>query len=89
MTGPEHNVFWERLDDGSREGYAELRPIREQVVSVGEAVCMKTGEIHSVENRSDEMTLSLHIYGRHLNYTGRSQFDIELNREIPFLIETR
>ena len=89
MTGPEHNVFWERLDDGSREGHAELRRLGEEVVSPGEVVSMRSGEIHSVENRTDETTLSLHIYGRHLNHTGRSQFDVENNREIPFIIETR
>ena len=50
---------------------------------------MKTGEIHSVENRTQETTLSFHVYGRHLNHTGRSQFDIENGLEIPFIIETR
>lgn len=89
MTGPEHNVFWERVDDGNRQGYAKLRMTREAVISVGDVVCMKTGEIHSVENRTNETTLSFHVYGRHLNYTGRSQFDIGKNLEIPFLIETR
>ena len=89
MTGPEHNVFWQRFDDGSRNGFAELQKLREEVVSVGDAACMKSGEIHSVENRGDETTLSFHVYGRHLNQTGRSQFDVENHREIPFLIETR
>lgn len=89
ITGPEHNIFWERIDDGSRENHAELRKIREEVISIGEVVCMKTGEIHSIENKNDETTLSFHVYGRHLNHTGRSQFDIENNLEIPFIIETR
>ena len=89
VTGPEHNVFWERVDDGTSPPHAELRKIREAVVSVGEVVCMKTGEIHSVENRTQETTPSFHVYGRHLNHTGRSQFDIENGLEIPFIIETR
>ena len=25
VTGPEHNIFWERIDDGSRDNHAELR----------------------------------------------------------------
>ncbi len=89
MTGPEHNIFWERTDDGSDSGHAELRKVREEIVSIGDVASMKTGEIHSVENRTDETTLSFHVYGRHLNFTGRSQFDVENNLEIPFVIETR
>ncbi|MEM7291848.1 MAG: cysteine dioxygenase family protein [Pseudomonadota bacterium] len=89
MTGPEHNVLWRRIDDGSIDGHAKLEPTRETVVNIGEAIAMRTGEIHSVENRSSETTLSFHVYGKHLNHTGRSQFDTESNREIPFIIETR
>ena len=89
VTGPEHNVFWRRVDDGSRDGFAELEKLREEVISIGELAAMKSGEIHSVENRGDETTLSFHVYGRHLNYTGRSQFDVDNRREIPFVIETR
>ena len=89
VTGPEHNVFWERIDDGSQEGHAKLRKVREEVISIGDVACMKNGEIHSVENRGNDTTLSFHVYGRHLNHTGRSQFDVEQNLEIPFIIETR
>lgn len=87
--GTEHNTFWERIDDGTRENHAELRKISERKISVGEAIGMKSGEIHSVENRTDTTTLSFHVYGQHLNHTGRSQFDIENLLEIPFIIETR
>lgn len=89
MTGPEHNIFWERIDDGSRENHAELRKIREEIIAIGDVACMQSGEIHSVENRTEETTLSFHVYGHHLNHTGRVQFDVEKNLEIPFIIETR
>lgn len=89
MTGPEHNIFWERIDDGLRENHAELRKIREEVIAIGDVVCLKNGEIHSVENLTDETTLSFHVYGRHLNHTGRFQFDVEKSLAIPFIIETR
>ena len=89
VTGVERNIFWERIDDGSRTGYAELRKVREEEISEGGVVTMHTGEIHSVVNESDQTTLSFHVYGRHLNYTGRSQFDTEKNLEIPFIIETK
>ena len=89
VTGVEVNTFWERIDDGSVEGYAELRKLNEESITAGEAICMKSGAIHSVKNATDEITLSFHVYGHHLNHTGRSQFDVETNREMPFLIETR
>ena len=89
MTGPERNIFWERTDDGTRAGHAELNKLREEVVGISDVVTMSTGEIHSVVNDTDETTLSFHVYGRHLNHTGRSQFDIDKNLEIPFIIETR
>ncbi len=89
VTGPECNIFWERVDDGTRENHAELQKISEDVISIGEVACMKTGEIHSIVNKTNETTLSFHVYGRHLNHTGRSQFDLENNLKIPFLIKTR
>jgi len=89
VTGPEHNVFWERVDDRSQENHSVLKKTHENIISIGETLCMKTGEIHSVENRTDETTLSFHVYGRHLNFTGRSRFDVENNLEIPFLMETK
>ena len=30
--------------------------------------------------------MSLHTYGRHINYTGRSEFDLEHKREKPYVI---
>lgn len=89
VTGPEKNTFWGRTDDGSVEGHAQLRKTSEKIISAGDVVAMKTGEIHSVQNDTGETTLSFHVYGQHLNFTGRSQFDTDSNREIPFLIETR
>jgi predicted metal-dependent enzyme (double-stranded beta helix superfamily) len=66
-----------------------LRKTAETVIGEGETVAMHTGEIHSVVNETDETTLSFHVYGRHLNHTGRSLFDVEKKVEIPFVIETR
>jgi hypothetical protein len=31
--------------------------------------------------------MSLHTYGRHINYTGRSEFDLEHKREKPYVIK--
>lgn len=87
VDGPEKNVFWERTDDRSRPGYAELRKIGEKVFAAGEIVAMPSGTIHSVSNESDRVTLSLHVYGKHINFTQRSQFDPDQRTEKPFLVK--
>jgi hypothetical protein len=47
---------------------------------------MKTGGIHWVRNESDQVTLSLHTYGKHVNHTNRSQFDLEAKTSESFLV---
>ena len=75
IEGTERNVRYNRLDDGSRPGYAELEVKHAFDAGEGDLVLMKTGGIHKVTNETDRMTLSLHTYGRHINYTDRAQFD--------------
>jgi predicted metal-dependent enzyme (double-stranded beta helix superfamily) len=87
VDGAEKNIFWKRLDDGSRPGYAEIRVQGEKVFGPGDVLVMPPGSIHSVINETDRVTLSLHIYGKHPNYTGRSQFDPERNLELPFVFK--
>ena len=87
VEGPERNVFWERTDDRSRAGHAELRKIGEKVFGPGEVLAMPTGTIHSVRNESDKVSLSLHVYGKHINFTERSQFDTDKQTETPFIVK--
>jgi len=87
VDGPEKNEFFERADDGTRPGYADLKKIGEKVCGVGDVLALPQGTIHSVWNETAEVTLSLHIYGKHINYTGRSQFDLEKRTETPFIVK--
>jgi predicted metal-dependent enzyme (double-stranded beta helix superfamily) len=87
VDGSERNVFYERTDDRSRPGHAELRRIGEQVLGPGEVLAMPSGTIHSVSNDSERVTLSLHVYGKHINFTRRSQFDLEQRAEKPFIVK--
>ncbi len=50
-------------------------------------MAMPTGGIHAVWNETDKVTLSLHIYGKHINFTGRSHFDLEKQAETPFVVK--
>jgi predicted metal-dependent enzyme (double-stranded beta helix superfamily) len=87
VDGPEMNRFFQRIDDRTRAGHAELKKVGEKIFGVGEVVAMPTGAIHIVWNETDKITLSLHIYGKHINFTGRSQFDPEKQTETPFVLK--
>ena len=77
VDGLEKNVFWKRVDDGSRPGYAEIVDFGEKVFGAGDVVTFLPESIHSVTNDTAAVTVSLHVYGKHVNYTARSQFDPE------------
>jgi predicted metal-dependent enzyme (double-stranded beta helix superfamily) len=87
IDGNEKNTFWKRIDDGSRPGYAELKWNGERVYGPGDAVSFLPHEIHTVWNDTDAVTLSLHTYGKHINFTGRSQFDPGQRTETPFVVK--
>ena len=87
VDGHETNVFWKRIDDRSRSGYAKLSKIGDTVVGPGDVLMMLPDTIHSVTNETDVVTVSLHIYGKHINYTGRSSFDVERKTEAPFVLK--
>lgn len=89
VDGPEKNEFFERADDRSRPGYAELRKVGEKVCTAGDVLAMPKGVIHSVWNETDSVSVSLHVYGVHVNHTGRSQFDPEKKTETPFLVKVQ
>jgi Predicted metal-dependent enzyme of the double-stranded beta helix superfamily len=75
VAGHETNVFWKRIDDRSRSGYAKLSKIGETLVGPGDVLMMLPDTIHSVTNQTADVTVSLHVYGFNINLTQRSQFD--------------
>lgn len=77
VEGDERNTFWKRVDDCSRPGYAELEKISERMFQPGEAIGLTPAIIHSVYNPSDQISVSLHVYGKNVNHTARSRFDPE------------
>jgi len=89
VEGVERNIWYKRIDDRSRSGHAELEIKMEKNADAGDLVCMKTGGIHMVRNETDKVTLSLHTYGKHINFTERSQFNLETNEKKDFKINVR
>ena len=86
IEGVERNLRYRRSDDASRDDYAELEIKKEFDALPGEALCIRSGGIHKVSNETDQLTLSLHTYGRHINHTNRSQFDTDNNQRKQFIV---
>ena len=86
VEGVERNIRYRRTDDGSRPGHATLEVKHDFNADAGDLICMKTGGIHAVRNETDKVTLSLHTYGKHVNHTNRSQFDLETNEVREFVV---
>ncbi len=86
VDGVERNVRYRRVDDRSRSDHAELEVKNEIKADAGELICMKTGGIHSVHNDGAAVTLSLHSYGKHPNFTVRSQYNLETGEKKDFKV---
>lgn len=86
VEGTETNIAWRRTDDGAQSGHATLERGRESALSPGDVVTVLPADIHSVENRTDRPSLSLHLYGRHLSFVPRSRFDPVAGTQSPFVI---
>jgi predicted metal-dependent enzyme (double-stranded beta helix superfamily) len=86
LRGAERNALWRRMDARDRPGYAEVTRIGDKVFGEDELLVMPAGVIHSVLNDTDEVTVSLHVYGHHVNHTQRSQFDPETRTETPYKV---
>ena len=89
VQGVERNIRYKRLDDRTDPGYAELEIKDESQAGPGDLVCIRTGGIHAVRNDSDQVTVSLHTYGTHVNYTARSQFDVDARTATEFKVDVK
>jgi predicted metal-dependent enzyme (double-stranded beta helix superfamily) len=87
MQGEEKEISYDRLDDGATLGFADLKRGGEQVITAGEITRCYPEHIHSVWNVGKNISMSLHTYGRHINYTGRSEFDLEHKCEKPYVLK--
>lgn len=86
VEGAESNTWWRRVDDGSKPGHAEVEPMRTHAILPDQAMTFMPDVLHSVENKADQVTVSLHIYAMHLNHIPREQFDPEAKTVSPFKV---
>ena len=77
LVGSERNTFWQSPGGGAMQE-AEVRTL-----APGDVLQMPQAAIHSVVNPGEEVSVSLHVYGRDLAYTGRRQYDPESGAAKP------
>jgi predicted metal-dependent enzyme (double-stranded beta helix superfamily) len=68
LTNELRIVNYDRLDDGSKPGFADLREASSITAPAGTVtyVLPPNDEIHLLENPTDVVTISLHVYGREI-----------------------
>ncbi len=87
-AGRERNRIWQRLDDGSQEGYAEVKQVSEILLHPGDLVAFTPEAIHSVEavaadTNDPQPTLTFNLYGD-TDFDDRYEFDPQHNTAKPF-----
>ncbi|EKD45088.1 MAG: hypothetical protein ACD_70C00080G0002 [uncultured bacterium] len=87
VFGVEKNVLWKRHDDGSNPAYADITPDKTKVCRSGDIITMRKKDIHTVSNPEKETSISLHVYGKHFNFTNRHQFDPITHQVTPFIVK--
>ncbi|MBN9228086.1 MULTISPECIES: cysteine dioxygenase family protein [Legionella] len=87
VVGIEENYSWMRMDDGTQPGYADIKKQNKSITCFpGDVIGFSPNDIHSVVNTSDSVAISLHVYGKNLNYTNRFQYNPPKKTAEPFII---
>ena len=77
---------YQRIDDRSKEGFAQLELDRKANFKPGDITLLvpDTDEIHQMDNHTDRPTVEIHVYGDDLRGIDRHRYDLETNRVIGF-----
>ncbi len=93
MIGVLENALTEtrfrRVDDRSKEGYAQLEKDRDHLVRPGELTLLipEVDEIHQMDNFTDRPTVEIHCYGQDLRGLNRVRYNLETGQMLPFVTE--
>jgi predicted metal-dependent enzyme (double-stranded beta helix superfamily) len=89
LEGHETNHWWRRTDDGTVPGYAKIERAGSLRIDPANIVAMPGEAIHSLHNDSDAASITLHLYGRNVDYTDRCKFDPAGNTMAPYKLGGR
>lgn len=85
VDGQELNRVYDRLDDGTSPGRAQLALREEIMVEPGRGIALMPEDIHSIHTTGDRPTRHLHMYGLALEKLDRRQgFDPEAGTVQPY-----
>jgi predicted metal-dependent enzyme (double-stranded beta helix superfamily) len=84
LEGHETNHWWQRRDDGSTPGYAEVRRAGSERIDASSIVAMSGAAIHSLHNDSGSVSTTLHLYGRNVDFTDRHKYDPARHTIAPY-----
>ena len=88
VDGCETNYIYDRLDDGSAPGKANLRERAQVRVEPGRSIAFMPGDIHAVANVDAPMIRHIHFYGRTLEVLDqRLVFDLAAGTCKPMVME--
>jgi 3-mercaptopropionate dioxygenase len=93
MIGVMDNALTEtrfrRVDDRSREDYAQLEKDRAALVKPGEISLLipEVDEIHQMDNFTDRPTVEIHVYGKDLRGLDRVRYNLGTCQVLPFMTE--
>ncbi len=87
VKGIEENYLWTRLDNGLKDDYAHIEREKSIRCQPGDIISFFPDDIHSVKNISDEVAISLHVYGKNLNYTHRLKYNPETRKSEFFIVD--
>jgi predicted metal-dependent enzyme (double-stranded beta helix superfamily) len=93
MIGVMDNALTEtrfrRVDDRSKDDYAQLEQDRSAVVKPGEISLLipEVDEIHQMDNYTDRPTVEIHVYGHDLRGLDRVRYNLETGKITPFATE--
>lgn len=71
----ETHTLWKRIDYENRPGFAKISEEKRYICRPGDVITLGIDDIHSVKNESEQVAISLQIYGKHPNFTDRIQID--------------
>jgi predicted metal-dependent enzyme (double-stranded beta helix superfamily) len=84
LDGHETNHWWKRVDDGATPGYAEVTRAGSERIDASTIVTMAGDAIHSLHNDSGAVSVTLHVYGRNVDYTDRHKYDPARHTIAPY-----